>query len=919
MALWTPAEIPTAVWLDASDPATITEVSGAVSQWDDKSGNARNATQGNAANRPTVAAANQNGLDALLFDGATEYLGIASAVIDVDHSIFMMVKPTAEAAVGAMAGQYTAGTAGRHMFIANQSSAGGTASGFMNLFNNTATGGAGFGGLLNTTPFVGGAAAIFEAVCQSGSEGLRYFKDGTLVDQATITTLQQTGFGVGAQSAAGPSGVATYDGIFCEIVACQATLSDEDRWKVEGYLAWKWGTEGSLPALHPYKDAPPTTGGGAPVIDTQPADTTTLQGETAAFTVAATGTGALLYQWFENDAFMLGENADTLTVAATLLRDGNTYTVRVTDDNGSVTSAAAVLTVTPASSIAPVLQGPTDVTVVEGQAAAFNVTAYGVGPFTYQWRFAGGAVVPGATARVLTVPGLPQYSGAYYQAVVTDASGLVTASGLALLTVVPEPVRGRGTADIDYPCALPGALIAGNSYASKPRVERNDLASGPPLFMLADDGGYEVFNVAWSFSAGEVQVFRNWFRCELASGSRLFNIGLMVDGAATKGGRQTVVHSCYFDGVPQYTQRGRRWSVSATLIAIREEAVDCCSNLPALYDGFFGDLKGAINAFADIWPVAPPVPPAGVNPAPECQPYSCQALKTWFEEVYGRVWQDAYSFAATKAEHPYPFGPGAPYQRYFDPPLTGTSDWSSNNADSVAAPGGSGNPNNVFNPCGGAMQRVTQFAAAPSSVALTLTPTLIDTGVVAVVKPTNVFDGGWYKKRTTYAMYNAGGAYIGVSQVDISVRTDIVGGDHVFKVTVNGAGDANEETFSIPTAGLLTTLGDTFKPLVVQSNVGHPAQVGADTFSDVSVYFRYGPVSLSIAKSLRMYVGAGDVVATYTRLDDGLRWATTFRDARCLVLGVGQVDANAVIDYDAVLLAFNRNAAGYTPPAYCGV
>jgi len=49
---WTPAEIDTELWLDADDASTITETGGAVSQWDDKSGNARHATQATGSKQP---------------------------------------------------------------------------------------------------------------------------------------------------------------------------------------------------------------------------------------------------------------------------------------------------------------------------------------------------------------------------------------------------------------------------------------------------------------------------------------------------------------------------------------------------------------------------------------------------------------------------------------------------------------------------------------------------------------------------------------------------------------------------------------------------------------------------------------------------------------------------------------------------
>lgn len=49
---WTPAQLSTALWLDAADTSTITLSGPRVSQWADKSGNGRNATQGVAANQP---------------------------------------------------------------------------------------------------------------------------------------------------------------------------------------------------------------------------------------------------------------------------------------------------------------------------------------------------------------------------------------------------------------------------------------------------------------------------------------------------------------------------------------------------------------------------------------------------------------------------------------------------------------------------------------------------------------------------------------------------------------------------------------------------------------------------------------------------------------------------------------------------
>lgn len=85
MPALTPADsLPVAgavVWYDPSDTSTITDAgAGAVSQWDDKSGNARHLTQGTGANRPVTGTATINGLNAIRYtNGSTKALSVTSS------------------------------------------------------------------------------------------------------------------------------------------------------------------------------------------------------------------------------------------------------------------------------------------------------------------------------------------------------------------------------------------------------------------------------------------------------------------------------------------------------------------------------------------------------------------------------------------------------------------------------------------------------------------------------------------------------------------------------------------------------------------------------------------------------------------------------------------------------------------------
>jgi len=83
-----------------------------------------------------------------------------------------------------------------------------------------------------------------------------------------------------------------------------------------------------------------------PQITSQPASTTVMAGQTAMFSVTATGTAPLGYQWSRGGTVIAGATGQTYTTAATVIADsGATFTVAVSNAAGSVTSQPATLTV----------------------------------------------------------------------------------------------------------------------------------------------------------------------------------------------------------------------------------------------------------------------------------------------------------------------------------------------------------------------------------------------------------------------------------------------------------------------------------------------------------------------------------------------------------------------------------------------
>ena len=89
----------------------------------------------------------------------------------------------------------------------------------------------------------------------------------------------------------------------------------------------------------------PGSGPTAPSITTQPQSQTVNIGASVTFSVVATGTGPLSYQWKKNTVDIGGATSDSYTISSVQPTDAGSYTVVVTNSVGSVTSSAATLTV----------------------------------------------------------------------------------------------------------------------------------------------------------------------------------------------------------------------------------------------------------------------------------------------------------------------------------------------------------------------------------------------------------------------------------------------------------------------------------------------------------------------------------------------------------------------------------------------
>ena len=175
----------------------------------------------------------------------------------------------------------------------------------------------------------------------------------------------------------------------------------------------------------------------APVITTQPASQSVIAGSGVTFSVTATGTAPLTYQWRKGGSNISGATSATYSMTNVQAADAGTYSVVVSNSAGSVTSANATLTVSPAAVGPAITTQPASQSVTAGSGVTFSVTATGTAPLSYQWR-KGGSNISGATSASLLLSNVQTNQDGNYAVVIANAAGSVTSAD-AVLSVQPVP------------------------------------------------------------------------------------------------------------------------------------------------------------------------------------------------------------------------------------------------------------------------------------------------------------------------------------------------------------------------------------------------------------------------------------------------------------------------------------------------
>ncbi len=251
---WTPTHLGTDLlaWYDSSEASSVRAGVAGISQandgdpvteWRDLSGNGYHASQSIAGRYPTYNATGwTGGLPTITWDAVNNSL-VVTGLTWQTYTYGVVMRHNNTGNVRALLTKRPAVSASFFWFIWNSTS------NSINWDQN--------GNRYNTTFVPTTTTDYVYTVVRPLSTGTRsHYVNGTLAGSTATNpdNLNAETLLIGNDYSAANRGAAAH---ISELVIASVPLTDPVRHQLEGYLAWKWGTVATLPALHPYKTAPP--------------------------------------------------------------------------------------------------------------------------------------------------------------------------------------------------------------------------------------------------------------------------------------------------------------------------------------------------------------------------------------------------------------------------------------------------------------------------------------------------------------------------------------------------------------------------------------------------------------------------------------------------------------------------------------
>ena len=330
------------LWLDGADPlntGTAPSSGTVITSWSDKSGSSNNFAQATGSFQP-IYGAMSNGKTAVNF-ASSKYMTNTTISVPTTYSIFV-VGYTGTNGYGRL---LNGGVDGALFF--------GTGSGATQFATFAGNGVSTWNDSNINSPATSVASLCLMEMTNSGtSSGLLPYVNGTVLNAKNGTTVSFTTLQVGSYYATGSNQF--WNGYVAEILIYNSVLSATNRQVVEGYLAWKWGIQASLPVAHPYYSYAPIFG--PPSAPT--ALTVTVASATSLSVAFTPPTGLITSYTVTSSPGSITATGASSPIVVSGLTTGTAYTFTVTATGSYGTSPASVAS---ASAIPVIVFGATSI------------------------------------------------------------------------------------------------------------------------------------------------------------------------------------------------------------------------------------------------------------------------------------------------------------------------------------------------------------------------------------------------------------------------------------------------------------------------------------------------------------------------------------------------------------------------------
>jgi hypothetical protein len=179
-----------------------------------------------------------------------------------------------------------------------------------------------------------------------------------------------------------------------------------------------------------------------PTISMQPVSQSNLVGNSALFSVGYTGDSPFTLQWYKDNVAIQGQTNSSFSIGSISESDAGSYTIKITNAGGSITSNAAILTVI--VPVAPtIITQPENKNVEVGGSTSLSVQAEGTQPLVYEWS-KDGVALQTSMGNMLPIMNAQISNEGIYSVKVTNIAGSATSNDVTVTVttpVVPEPVN----------------------------------------------------------------------------------------------------------------------------------------------------------------------------------------------------------------------------------------------------------------------------------------------------------------------------------------------------------------------------------------------------------------------------------------------------------------------------------------------